>query len=265
MRINRYLAAAGLGSRRACEELVRAGRVIVGGKKIDNLATEIAPEADVRVDGKPVKARLPVYVVLNKPRGVVTTCSDPGNRRTVLDYLPPHLGRMFPVGRLDKDSEGLLVLTNDGALMQEVLHPSKKIEKEYEVRVDKPLDPEGIPKLLEGFVIEGGRARMEKIHRIAPCFYRIVLTQGIKRQIRQMLYRLGLEVLSLQRVRIGALLLGDLPEGHWRYVTKTEIAQLRQAKPTDKKTHSKPASPPGGKTIPTPLRNRRKPSHRPRP
>jgi 23S rRNA pseudouridine2605 synthase len=227
MRINRYLAAAGLGSRRACEQLVLEGKVTISGKKIDNLATEVAPGADVRVSGKPVKAQPSIYIIFNKPKGVLTTCVDPSKRRTVFDFLPPHLGRIFPVGRLDMDSRGLLILTNDGALMQELLHPSKKVEKEYEVRVDRPVEPECIKRLLKGFVIEGGRARMEKVHRIAPGFYRVVLTQGIKRQIRKMFYRLGYEVLDLRRVRVGSLLLGNLPEGHWRYITARELAALR--------------------------------------
>jgi 23S rRNA pseudouridine2605 synthase len=227
MRINRYLAAAGCGSRRACEELVRSGKVTINGRVVEDLATRVLPGDVVKLGHRKVSGQSPVYLAVHKPSGFLTTCADPEGRRTVLDLVPAHFGRIFHVGRLDKESEGLLVLTNDGALAQRLSHPSHSLDKEYEVWLDQPLAHELLPKLLRGFSIEGGRARMEKVYRLTPVKYRVVLHQGIKRQIRLMFYALGREVVRLKRTRIGPVRLGEIPVGAWRHLTRAELDRLR--------------------------------------
>lgn len=229
MRVNRFLAAAGCGSRRACEELVLAGEVAVNGKTISSLGTQIAPEDRITVRGRPVRPALPVCLALHKPRGVLTTCADPEGRSTVVSLFPAHFGRLFPVGRLDKDSEGLLLLTNDGSLAQKLTHPSLGVEKEYEVRISGELTPEGRAKLLRGFTIEGGRGKFLRLHPLGQNTWRVVLKQGLKRQIRLMFYAVGCEVQRLRRVRIGPLQLGRLTPGECRQLTRQEIATLAAA------------------------------------
>lgn len=226
MRLNRFLAAAGFGSRRACEALILDGKVSINGHFIRDLATSVQSEDDVRVSGKPARAALPAYLLLYKPRGILSTSSDELGRETVLDMVPPHYGRLFHVGRLDKDSEGLLILTNDGTLSQRLTHPAHEIEKEYEVHLDKPFDGELIPKLLKGFTIEPGRARMERVRVITPTILKVVLRQGLKRQIRLMFYRLGYDVKRLLRTRIGPIEDEHIKPGHWRLLSKGEIARL---------------------------------------
>lgn len=249
MRINRYLAAAGLGSRRACEELVLEGRVTINGKSVDSLATVVAPGDVVKVGGRVLKVQQSAVIALYKPRGIVTTCSDPEKRRTVIDFMPPGLGRLFPVGRLDLESEGLLILTNDGALAQQLAHPSHSTDKEYEVTLDKEFDSALIPKLLKGFVIEGGKARAEKVYPLAKRKLKVVLRQGIKRQIRLMFYELGYEVQTLKRVRIGGFLLGKMRPGEWQMLKKADIGLLTGERPP---TPRKPSTPRRKASAPAP-------------
>jgi 23S rRNA pseudouridine2605 synthase len=226
MRVNRYLAAAGCGSRRACDDLVRSGVVAVNGHTLTDLATQIGPDDRVTVRGRPVKQALPVCLALHKPPGILTTCSDPGDRPTVVSLFPAHFGRLFPVGRLDKDSEGLLLLTNDGALSQRLTHPSMGVEKEYEVRLRGELTDEARAKLLRGFVIEGGRGKFARLYPLGENSWRVVLKQGLKRQIRLMFFAVGCEVIRLRRVRIGPLLLGRMAPGEWRQLTRVEVEAL---------------------------------------
>ena len=227
MRLNRFLAAAGLGSRRACEVLIREGKVSINGHFIRDLATNVQPGDDVRVAGKPPpRPSPPICLLLHKPRGILCTRSDERKRSTVFDLLPAHFGRLFHVGRLDKDSEGLLLMTNDGALSQRLTHPGHEVEKEYEVLLDRPFDTQLTPRLLRGFTIEGGRAKAERIRVVGPALVRVVLRQGIKRQIRSMFFRLGYEVRRLLRRRIGRLELGALEPGQWRLLGASEVALL---------------------------------------
>ena len=216
MRLNRYLAACGFGSRRKCETFILNGDVSVNGSFVDNLATQVADGDDVRVNGR--RAVLPTtttLIALHKPRGYVTTREDELDRKCVYDLLPPHYRHLHYIGRLDKDSEGLLLFTNDGTLAQRTASPRHKIEKEYEVLLDKPVEADAIEKLLAGFHIEPGRARMDKIRRLGPSRFHIVLTQGLKRQIRLMFYELGYDVKRLKRIRIGSILLGTLCPKEW--------------------------------------------------
>jgi 23S rRNA pseudouridine2605 synthase len=243
MRINRFLAASGLGSRRSCEELIRAGSVTINGQICQNLATEVSEEDFVKVGSKRILPEKHSYILLHKPRGYLCTASDTHDRRTIFELLPGHWPRLFHVGRLDRDSEGLLILTNDGDLALHLTHPRYKIEKEYEVLLDRPYDAaKDTPRLLRGVNVEGGRARADAVRQLAPNLLRIVLRQGLKRQIRLMLYKVGYEVKRLIRMRIGSLRLTELRAGEWRILTPAEVRMLRAER--------SPAGPGGGQAPP---------------
>ena len=227
MRLNRFLATAGLGSRRHCDELIATGRVTINGKVCTDFSAQPGERDHVKVAGKLVHGQRRLDIMLHKPAGFVSTRSDPHARDTIFDLLPPHLPRLFNVGRLDAQTEGLLLLTNDGDLAQRVTHPRYKIEKEYEITLDRPWDGALAPKLLHGITLDGQRARLEKIHAIKPTRLRVILRQGINRQIRRMFYEVGYEVERLVRIRIGKLRLGDLPLGHWRPLTKSELKSIK--------------------------------------
>ncbi len=227
MRLNRYLAAAGLGSRRSCEELILERRVSINGTVIDNLATIVGPEDEVRVGRRIIRVQPKTHILLNKPAGYLCTRSDEKNRKTIFDLAPNDRGRLFHVGRLDKESEGLIILTNDGDFAQQLTHPSHAIEKEYEVFLDKDFDPTKTARLLKGFPIEGGKARMESVFQLGPRKLRVVLRQGLKRQIREMLWIVGYRVTRLVRTRIGPLRDPRLKNGYWRLLKKSEIDALR--------------------------------------
>jgi 23S rRNA pseudouridine2605 synthase len=226
MRLNRFLAAAGFGSRRHCDELIAAGRVAINGKSCTDFSAQPGARDHVKVDGKLVHVAPLLTVMLHKPAGFVSTRRDPHVRDTVFDLLPPKFSRLFNIGRLDAPTEGLLLLTNNGDLAQHLTHPRFKVEKEYEVTLDRPWDPALTPKLLRGIVLDGRRARIARIHSISPMRLRVVLRQGINRQVRRMFEALGYHVKRLVRVRIGSLRLGDLPQGHWRALTKRELESL---------------------------------------
>jgi 23S rRNA pseudouridine2605 synthase len=235
MRLNRFLASAGLGSRRGVEELIRGGFVTVNGQVCTELATQIGEKDAVKANGHLVRPEKQLYILLNKPAGYVCTASDPEERTTVFDLLPRGWPRLFHVGRLDKESEGLLLLTNDGELSMRLTHPRYKIEKEYEVVLDRPFDMELKPKLLKGMHIGGaeegsGWAKAESVHRMTPHRLKIILRQGLKRQIRLMLHAIGYEVTKLVRVGFGPLRLEDMRPGEWRALTAAEVALLKGEK-----------------------------------
>jgi len=225
-RLNQFLASGGVGSRRECDEIIRSGRVSINGCEVTVMGVRVQPGDVVKVGHKVIRPQRWVTVALHKPRGVLTTCEDPGGRKTVLDFVPAGLGRLFPVGRLDLESEGLLLLTNDGGLTQVLTHPSHGVEKEYQITLTMPFDLSQKTKLLRGFLIEGGRARMEAVRFHTPQRATVVLKQGIKRQIRLMFRELGYEVKRLKRVRMGPVNLGSLPVGAWREVTPDELSAL---------------------------------------
>ncbi len=223
MRLNRYLAAAGIASRRGADELIAAGRVTVNGKPCIDFHFQPAVTDYVKVDGKRVHQRGHVYIMLNKPAGFVCTRRDPKISDTIYDLLPPKFSSLFYVGRLDTQSEGLLLLTNDGDFAQRLTHPRFKIEKEYEVALDRIATPDLAPRLLRGLVLDGKRARAKRVQQVSPTRLRIVLEQGINRQIRRMLERLGFHAKRLTRIRIGNLRIGDLPRGKWRQLSIHEV------------------------------------------
>ena len=227
MRLNRFLAAAGIGSRRHCDELIAAGRVTINGQTCTNFIAQPDERDHVKVNGKIVRAEQPLHIALHKPAGFVSTRTDPKARDTIFDLLPAKFPRLFNIGRLDAQSEGLLILTNDGDLAQRLMHPRYKIDKEYEVILDHAWEAALTPKLLRGILLDGERARIAQLHARTATRLRVVLRQGINRQIRRMFEVMGYRVERLMRTRIGKLRLGELPRGHCRPLTKSELASLR--------------------------------------
>jgi len=230
MRLNRFLASAGLGSRRSVEELILSGRVRVNGDIVTNLATQVGPRDSVKVGSKLIRSEEHLYAVFNKPKNVLCTASDEKDRPTIFEYFPRTWPRVFHVGRLDMNSEGLLIITNDGDLANALAHPRYKVEKEYEVTLDRALEPEHREKLLRGVAIDGGRGKAERIEHLAPNHVSMVLTQGINRQIHKMLWRVGeYDVKRLVRIRIGPILMEDLVPGRWRLMRHPELDGLWEA------------------------------------
>jgi 23S rRNA pseudouridine2605 synthase len=232
-RLQRALARAGLGSRRACEELIVAGRVKVDGR-LATLGDRVDPERSVvELDGHPVNVDPNVrYLALHKPAGVVTTMRDPGGRPTVRDLLPGDGPRVFPVGRLDRDTEGLLLLTNDGELANRLTHPRYGVEKEYLAEVAGRPSPRHVRTLLGGVELDDGRARAARA-RIVDARpdrgqLRIVMTEGRKREVRRLLAAAGLPVTRLVRLRVGPVSLGTLPPGEHRELTVAEVRGLAE-------------------------------------
>ncbi len=226
MRLNRYLAACGLGSRRSCEALVRDGRVRINGAVCRELATRIEPGDRVEVEGSVVRPRAEATVILHKPRGYVTTRRDERGRRTVYDLLPPEWSGLKYVGRLDRESEGLLLLTTSGEVSQRLTHPKHAVDKEYEVQLNRPLREADRRRLLSGVELEEGLARAALVRLLSPRCCRIVIRQGWNRQVRRMFAALSFEVMQLVRVRVGNLHLGELPAGRWRVLGEGEVAAL---------------------------------------
>jgi len=228
-RLQKVLARAGFGSRRVCEILIEEGRVTVNGA-VAELGRRVDVHHDeVAVDDAPVGV-LPglVYYLLNKPAGVVTTASDPEGRPTVLE-LVPEMPRVFPVGRLDAASEGLLILTNDGVLAQLLSHPSHGVEKEYLAEVDGHPSAGAVRALREGVALEDGPTRPAKVSLVAPAALRIVIHEGRNRQVRRMCDAVGHPVLRLVRTRIGPLADRQLRPGSWRELDADEVRQLSRA------------------------------------
>jgi 23S rRNA pseudouridine2605 synthase len=229
MRLNRYLAICGLGSRRACEEIILGGSVRINGRPARELATIVGPGDTVVARGRVVRPESSRYLVLHKPSGCLSSRQSQGGKPTVYDLLPREAGTLPHVGRLDADSEGLLLLSNDGALAQALTHPSRHVEKEYDVVLDRAFDTKFIPKLLKGIYLEEGRAKAAHVQVEGANKLRVVLTQGINRQIRRMFAALGYKVKRLTRTRLGPLKLGRLPRGAWRELSAREVESLHRA------------------------------------
>jgi len=230
IRLQKALADRGVASRRAAEALIAAGRVRVAGRVVTELGTKVDPSARISVDGREVAAApRRRYVVLNKPRGVLSTARDERGRPTVVELLGTR-ERLYPVGRLDADSEGLLLLTNDGEWADRVLHPRYGHEREYEVRIEGDASPTAVAALRRGVRLDEGLARASAVRVVAAgargSRLRIVLRTGWKRQVRRMCAAAGLRVVELRRVRLGPLLLGRLRAGAWRELSPREIRAL---------------------------------------
>ena len=227
MRLQKFLSAAGVCSRRRGEEYIRQGRVVVNGETIRLLGSKVDPSIDrIAVDGIEIEwKKLPVYIALNKPEGFVTSCNHPGER-TVVDLVD--IGqRIYPVGRLDKDSCGLLLLTNDGRVHHRLSHPSFDHEKEYEVTVAEPIPDSALRKMADGLTILGTRTRPAVVSKLSARRFRIILKEGRNRQIRRMVRKVGNRVVRLKRIRVDTIRLGKLQKGRWRYLSAAEIKHLQ--------------------------------------
>lgn len=234
VRLNRFLASCGVGSRRACDEFITQGRVELNGKIVVELATRVLPGDHVKFDGKLLREQAPLTLVLNKPRQFICTKSDPQGRDTIYKLLPKTFASLHYIGRLDYDSSGLLLMTSSGDLTERITHPRYHVEKEYEVLIDRAYDPESTPKLLEGIPLTEGLARFERIEVEGKRRLRLVLTQGYNRQVRRMLSKLGYKVVRLERVRIGSLVLPELSTGEYHILSPREI-ELACRNPEPKK------------------------------
>ena len=232
MRLQKFLASAGVASRRKAEELIQAGRVSVNGRIVTELGTKVDPASDaVTVDGRRVESAEPVWIVLHKPRRYMSTRDDPEGRPTIYDLLPDSLQSLFYVGRLDYDSEGLMLLTNAGDQAHRLLHPSFEVPRVYDAIVKGVLTRDTVDRLLNGVELDDGIARAESV-RLLPSNkpdesrVRLALREGRKREVRRMLSAVGHDVRRLKRISYGPIKLGDLPPGKWRKLSDAELAAL---------------------------------------
>ncbi|ARK32885.1 Ribosomal large subunit pseudouridine synthase F [Halalkalibacter krulwichiae] len=224
IRINKFISEAGKASRRGADKLITEGRVTINGKRA-KIGDQVEPGDDVLVNGAPIRvARNNVYIALNKPVGITST-TEKKVKGNIVD-LVNHPLRIFNIGRLDKDSEGLILLTNDGDIVNEILRAENEHEKEYIVSVDKPITPEFVKNMSEGVKILGTRTLPCEVRPLSKFDFQIILKQGLNRQIRRMCEELGYEVYRLQRIRIMNIHLGNLPPGQWRDLSKKERTQL---------------------------------------
>lgn len=235
-RINKFLSEAGYCSRRAADKLIEEGRVTINGK-VPEMGTKIAPQDEVRVDGKLISEPKdkPVYIAFNKPIGIVCTTDTRVEKDNIIDFIN-HPKRIFPIGRLDKPSEGLIFLTNDGDIVNKILRARNKHEKEYIVEVNKPITPRFIKMMSDGVPILDTVTRKCFVEKTNKYEFRIVLTQGLNRQIRRMCEFLDYKVTKLKRVRIMNVKL-DLPVGEWRDLTKEELKEINRLVSSSTKTH----------------------------
>ena len=226
MRLNKFISESGKASRRGADKLIEEGRVKINGRKA-KIGDQVKPGDEVMVNGRRIRlARNNVYLALNKPVGI--TCTTEKNVKGNIVDLVNHPLRVFNIGRLDKDSDGLILLTNDGDIVNKILRAENNHEKEYIVSVDKPITPEFVEKMSKGVRILGTKTLPCKVEQLSKYEFKIILTQGLNRQIRRMCEALGYEVYRLQRVRIMNIHLGNLPVGQWRDLTKKEKTRLFQ-------------------------------------
>ena len=234
MRLQKYMALCGVASRRASEEMIASGRVCVNGCTVTEMGVQVDEERDqVTVDGEPIRLEGEKhYLAYYKPVGEVTTVSDPEGRATVMDKFRDYPVRLYPVGRLDYDSEGLLLLTNDGDMMNSLLHPSHEVNKTYLARVSSRLEDETVRRLRQGVTLDGRLTSPAQVRVVRyETFDTVVLVtihEGRYRQVRRMFEAVGHQVVSLRRVGFGPIQLGDLPRGQWRRLTDAEVKRLKE-------------------------------------
>ena len=237
MRLQKYLASCGVASRRHAEKLISEGKISVNGHTVTAPGTQVDELTDiVEVEGVQVLPETEMhYLAYNKPIGEITSASDPQGRATVMQHFCDYPVRLFPVGRLDYDTEGLLLLTNDGELMNQLLHPSYEIKKEYLARVSNNVSDEEIRMLRKGVMIDGKLTSPAEVRRIRNETFStdllISIHEGRNRQVRKMVAAIGHQVVHLKRVRFGPIILGDLPSGMWRKLSPEEVAKLKKGKP----------------------------------
>lgn len=239
VRLNKLLAERGLASRRGADKLIAEGMVMVNGKKVYELGVKVNPNKDkIVVDGKPIKSKVEnIYIMFNKPKNVITSMSDPLERPTVADFLTELPVRVYPIGRLDWDSEGLLILTNDGEYAQKVMHPKTEVTKTYHVKLEGQPEAYKIQKLLTGVSIPGGRVRAKYVEKLKLAksktqktsdkndWYKIIITEGKNHQVKEMFKKIGFDVIKLHRVAIGKLRIGSLGRGEMVFLN--EVAANR--------------------------------------
>ena len=239
-RLNKFLADCGIASRRKADELISDGQIQINGKTVFELGVRVDPEFDrVTLAGKPVRPETrKIYVIFNKPENVLTTMSDPEGRPTVADFVEQLPVRVFPVGRLDWDSEGMLLLTNDGDFSQRVMHPREEIPKTYLVKLDGKPTPKQLDKLKTGVTIPGGRVKAWLVERVKIGdsakyeWIKIVIGEGKNRQVRHMFTKIGFDVKKLKRVAIGQLTLGTLQKGEYAFLDEGALAKIFRQRPT---------------------------------
>jgi len=235
-RLQKVLAEAGIASRRKCEEIITAGRVQVNGEVVKTLGVKVDPQQDeIRVDGRAINQQKKIYVLLNKPKGVITSANDPGGRKVVTDFLPGITQRVYPVGRLDYDTEGLLLLTNDGELAHLLTHPKHHVPKTYQATVKGVPHGTVLEKLREGVKLEDGMTSPAEVEYadINPekneTVVEITIYEGRNRQVRRMFEAVSFPVIRLKRIKFGPIFLTGLPRGKYRHLTPAEIKELQGA------------------------------------
>jgi len=228
VRLAKFLAHGGVASRRRAEEIIAKGLVTVGGEVVTDPARDVDDGDDVRVNGKAVSSEQREVWIVNKPAGVVSTAREPGKRPAVVELVQTS-ARLYPVGRLDADSTGLLLLTNDGELANQLTHPRYEVPKTYRARLRAPLGDRELERLRRGVELEDGPTAPAQMRRLGEREVEVVLREGRNRQVRRMLEAVGNEVVALRRIGFGPLVLGDLKEGEARRLSDDEIAQLREA------------------------------------
>jgi 23S rRNA pseudouridine2605 synthase len=229
VRLAKYLAHAGVASRRASERLVAEGRVRVGGQTVTDPARDVDEASDVRVDGRPIAPEPREVHALHKPEGVVSTAEDTHGRPTVVGLVPSER-RLYPVGRLDADTTGLILLTNDGELAERLTHPRYGVQKTYRARIDPPgVSERSLRALRGGVVLEDGKTSPAEVHQVAPGLLELTIREGRKRQVRRMCEAVGHKVTALQRTAFGPLTLDRLPPGETRRLSDAEVERLRAA------------------------------------
>lgn len=230
MRINKFLAACGVAGRRACDKIVQDGRVTINGK-LAVLGDDVETDDVVKVDGKPVALKKNEYYILHKPKGYLSTVSDEKGRKTVMDILGSNVGRVYPVGRLDYDSEGLLILTTDGELAQHLTHPSNEVPKTYLVKVEGRLTEADLNPIRSGIELDGVLTKKCRAHIVETnkeyTKVEMVLREGKNREIRRMFEAIGREVMLLKRTKVGELSLRGLARGEFRKLTPAEVEYLK--------------------------------------
>lgn len=227
MRLNKYIASCGYCSRRKADDVIKSGAVNINGENICDIGHQVNEKSDiVKINGKVIKIQeSKVYIMLNKPVGYVTTNIEQANRKCTNDLIHEKV-RVFPIGRLDMDSEGLLLFTNDGEFANNLMHPSMMKEKTYIVKVNRKIKDESLVALQKGIDIGGYITKPAKVERVASNVFKITITEGKNRQIRKMCLTQNLRVEKLKRIRIGNIELGNLPVGKYRYLNKKEINEL---------------------------------------
>jgi len=221
--LSHFLSLSGIASRRKCADIVKAGLVQINGRTVTEPGCRVNAGDEVIYDGRPVRIEQRIYIMLNKPRGYVCTNDDPHAGQRAFDLVKVDGARLFSAGRLDKDSEGLLIITNDGDYAMQLTHPRHEIFKAYLVKTDVAIPAGELNRLRQGIIDDGERLLPQKIEEVGSCRYRFVLNEGKKREIRRMIAAVGRKTISLQRISVGALILGALESGKWRFLSEAEV------------------------------------------